>query len=107
MAEIISFPTREESRRQWFEKMIDEDLKLPDGALKSCFKERLSTFWSRKPPVPNLNLELPGSLTQEQRDELVTSLTAEYYQKMTEFEISLLSEIALLQFELCKREHEL
>tara|TARA_R110000868_G_scaffold109466_1_gene297645 strand:- start:931 stop:1194 length:264 start_codon:yes stop_codon:yes gene_type:complete len=85
--------------------MIEENLKLPNGELKNCIKERLSNYLAKAPKLPSLNFKVPDSLTEAQKDEIVSSLSQEYDTQVSAYAFKFLTDIALLQLELCQCEH--
>jgi hypothetical protein len=105
MAEIITFPRNEDAARRDLERMIEENLEVPDGDLKNCIKERVSNYLAKAPKLPSLNFKVPDSLTDAQKDEIVSSLSQEYDAQVSAYAFKFLSDIALLQLEICQCKH--
>tara|TARA_R100000322_G_C5335860_1_gene164449 strand:+ start:113 stop:436 length:324 start_codon:yes stop_codon:yes gene_type:complete len=105
LAEIIAFPGAEEALRRNLDRMIDEHLEVTDPDLKACIKKRLSTYLSRLPKLPSLNFKVPESLSDAQKQEILSSLADEYNTQVTAYAFKFLSDIALLQLEICQCEH--
>ena len=104
MVDIITFPGTEEALTRNLERMIEEHLEVNDRDLKDCIKKRLSNYLSKAPKLPSLNFKVPDSLTESQKEELLASLTEEYNSQVAAYAFKFLSDIALLQLELCQCE---
>jgi len=105
LAEIIAFPGTDEALRRNLDRMIDEHSEVTDHDLKDCIKKRLSTYLSKVPRLPSLNFKVPESLSGAQKQEILSSLTDEYNTQVTAYAFRFLSDIALLQLEICQCEH--